>query len=171
MAMLVEPGPDDLDALLALSNAHEMEIGRFSKPAFAELVALSFRTRMTRERNAFLIALSGRAPDDAPNYRWFAARFDRFVYIDRVVVAAHARKRGLGKLLYCDVMAAAHRAGYTRICCEVNVDPPNPGSDAFHANLGFEEVGRAFLARRGKTVRYLMRPLDFDPRNTVRPRP
>jgi predicted GNAT superfamily acetyltransferase len=33
--------------------------------------------------------------------------------------------------------------------------PPNPGSDAFHAALGFREVGRAFLADRGKAVRYL----------------
>src|SRR5579862_5914074 len=87
MTTLVEPGPDDLDALLALSNAHEKEIGCFGRDAFAELVTLSFRTRMTRERDAFLIALAERAPADAPNYRWFAARFERFVYIDRVVVA------------------------------------------------------------------------------------
>ena len=38
-----------------------------------------------------------------------------------------------------------------------NTDPPNPGSDAFHARLGFHEVGRAFLADRGKSVRYLER--------------
>jgi hypothetical protein len=159
MPALVAPGPDDLDALLALSNAHEKEIGRLSKAAFAELVALSFRTRMTEERDAFLIALSEFAPDDAPNHRWFAARFDRFVYIDRVAVAAQSRKRGLGKLLYCDLMLAAREAGYTRVCCEVNVEPPNPGSDAFHANLGFEEIGRAFVPEREKTVRYLVRGL------------
>jgi predicted GNAT superfamily acetyltransferase len=163
MPTLIEPGPGDLDALLALSNAHEKEIGKFSKTAFTELVALSFRTRMTEERDAFLIALSGRAPDDAPNYRWFAAHFDGFVYIDRVAVAAQSRKRGLGRLLYCDVMQAARAAGYAHVCCEVNIDPPNPGSDAFHANMGFEEIGRAFLPERGKTVRYLMRTLAFDP--------
>src|SRR5947207_9543202 len=71
MPTLVAPGPDDLDALLALSNAHEEEIGRFSRAAFAELVALSFRTRMTAERDAFLIVLSKFAPEDAPNHRWF----------------------------------------------------------------------------------------------------
>jgi len=159
MPKLVEPGPGDLEALLALSNAHEKEIGSFSKAAFAELVALSFRARMTEERDAFLIALSGRAPADAPNFRWFAARFDRFVYIDRVVVAERSRKRGLGRLLYCDLMTAARDAGHTRLCCEVNIDPPNPGSDAFHASLGFGEIGSAYLPARGKTVRYLMRAL------------
>src|SRR5205085_5114221 len=61
MPNLVEPSPDDLDALLALSNAYEKEIGRVSETAFAKLVALSFRTRMTDKRDAFLIALSQRA--------------------------------------------------------------------------------------------------------------
>ena len=156
---LVEPGHDDLEVLLALSNAHEEEIGRFTKETFAELVALSFRTRMTRERDAFVIALADRAPANAPNWRWFATRFARFVYIDRVVVQKSARKRGLGKLLYDDVMAAARSAGRTLVCCEVNVDPPNPDSDAFHARMEFSEVGRAWLPDRGKTVRYLMRDL------------
>ena len=156
---LVEPVSADLDALLALSNAHEKEIGSFTKEAFAELIALSFRTRMTDERDAFLTALSERAPENAPNWLWFATRFPRFVYVDRVVVAECSRKRGLGKLLYNDLIEAALRAGHTRVCCEVNIDPPNPSSDAFHAKMGFEEIGRAWLPDRGKTVRYLMRDL------------
>lgn len=159
MTVLVGPSPEDLNALLALSNAHEKEIGRFTKEAFAELVALSFRTRMTGQRDAFLIALSERAPANAPNWHWFAARFPRFVYIDRVVVAEASRNCGLGKLLYEDVTQAAQAAAHTRICCEVNIDPPNPGSDAFHARMGFEEIGRAYLPDRCKTVRYLVRDL------------
>jgi predicted GNAT superfamily acetyltransferase len=169
MPKLVEPETADLDLLLSLSNAHENEIGRFSRDAFVELVALSFRTRMTKDRNAFLIALAEHAPEDAPNYRWFAQRFERFVYIDRVVVAASARKRGLGRLLYDDLMAAACAKGYARVCCEVNSDPPNPDSDAFHARLGFDEVGRAHLPTRGKAVRYLMREVSPARGNTARP--
>ena len=44
------------------------------------------------------------------------------------------------------------------LCCEVNIDPPNPVSDAFHAFFGFVEVGWAFLPDRGKSVRYLELP-------------
>jgi hypothetical protein len=149
------PEPGDLEALRALSNSHVREIGTIGRLAFEELVAMSFRTRLTTTRDAFLIALSDRAPAIAPNYRWFAARFESFVYVDRVLVAEHARKRGTGRLLYEDLIAAAGRAGHTRICCEVNIDPPNPVSDAFHVALGFVEIGRAFLPDRGKTVRYL----------------
>lgn len=159
MEELRAPESGDIDALLALSNAHAGEIGTFTREAFAELVAMSFRTRMTETRDAFLIALADRAPGIAPNYWWFAERFNRFVYVDRVVVAETARKRGLGRLLYRDLMNAALATGYTSICCEVNIDPPNPVSDAFHAALGFAEIGRAFLPDRGKTVRYLVREL------------
>jgi uncharacterized protein len=168
-AGLREPGPADLDALLALSNGQDRELGILGKEAFAQLIAMSFRTRMTDARDGFLIALAERAPEFAPNYRWFADRFDRFVYIDRVVVADRARRKGLGRLLYADLVEAAADAGYARVCCEVNIDPPNPVSDAFHAALGFAEIGRTWLPDRRKTVRYLMRAVQRCHANRARP--
>lgn len=155
----------DLETLLALSNSHEREIGATTRAAFEELVGMSFRARMTKTGDAFLVALADRAPAIAPNYRWFAARLERFVYVDRVVVALAARHRGLGRLLYGDLVAAAAQSGFERICCEVNIVPPNPASDAFHAALGFTEIGRAFLPDRGKTVRYLTLELAAAARN------
>jgi predicted GNAT superfamily acetyltransferase len=152
--ILRAPGPADLDTLLALSNLQEREIGIFTKAAFAELVGMSFRTRMTAAGDAFLITLADRAPAVAPNYRWFAERFDRFAYVDRVVVAAASRRKGLAGILYRDLIDAARHAGLGRLCCEINIEPPNPASDAFHVALGFEEIGRAYLPDREKTVRY-----------------
>lgn len=157
--ILRAPRSSDLDTLLALSNAHADEIGVFTRAAFSELVAMSFRTRLTETGDAFLIALADRAPQVAPNYRWFRERFGRFVYVDRIVVAEGSRRRGLARILYADLIDAARSADYERVCCEVNIDPPNPVSDAVHAALGFEEIGRAHLPDRGKTVRYLMRSL------------
>ncbi len=150
------PDEGDLEAMLALNNAHEREVGLSTTRAFADLIAMSFRTRVTPDGDAFLIALAERAPEVAPNYRWFAERFDGFVYIDRVMVAERARRKGYGRLLYHDLLLAAAKAGYDLVCCEINTDPPNPVSDAFHASFGFEEVGRAFLPDRGKSVRYLV---------------
>jgi hypothetical protein len=54
------------------------------------------------------------------------------------------------------VFAEARAAGHERVVCEINFDPPNPGSDAFHAKLGFSEIGRATLANC-KSLRYLER--------------
>jgi predicted GNAT superfamily acetyltransferase len=43
-------------------------------------------------------------------------------------------------------------AGHDRVVCEVNVDPPNPTSRAFHLRMGFGEVGHATLPGGTKTV-------------------
>ena len=50
-------------------------------------------------------------------------------------------------------------AGHDIVACEVNLDPPNPGSLAFHAALGFEDVGTASIYGGKRTVRYFIRRL------------
>src|ERR1035437_2646288 len=88
------------------------------------------------------------------NILWFCARYPRFVYVDRIVVASSARGRGCARRLYRDLFEYAVRAGHERVVCEVNISPPNPASNAFHAALGFVEVGTASVysgARRART--------------------
>jgi uncharacterized protein len=41
----------------------------------------------------------------------------------------------------------------------VNVQPPNPASDAFHEALGFSGVGRAVIQDGEKQVRYLVKTI------------
>ena len=96
---------------------------------------------------------------DSPNFLWFKARYPRFVYVDRIAVAAAARGRGHARSLYGDLFGAALAKGHKVVVCEVNSDPPNPASDAFHAALGFSEVGQAAIHGGKKTVRYFARPL------------
>ena len=103
--------------------------------------------------DGFLLGYGPGSAYDSPNYRWFAERLERFAYIDRVIVAPHAQGAGLARRLY-DAFAAAQPGP---LVCEVNSQPPNPGSDAFHDRLGFTEMGRADLGP-GKAVRYLIRP-------------
>jgi uncharacterized protein len=124
-----------------------------------------------RGLDAFLLAFDQDAPYDSPNFLWFRARYPRFVYIDRIAVTPSARGRGLARLLYCDLFDAARRRGHTHIACEVNVDPPNPTSDAFHAALGFVEVGCASIHDGSKTVRYLERTLHVTTRAATKFRP
>ena len=78
---------------------------------------------------------------DSPNFLWFRQRYERFVYVDRVVTAGAARGRGLAGRLYRELVERARGAGHERIVCEVNADPPNPGSEAFHRKFGFRPVG------------------------------
>lgn len=101
---------------------------------------------------AFLLAFREGADYDSPNYRWFAARYERFLYIDRVVVANVFQGRGLGALLYADLFDFARTSGARRVTCEFDVDPPNEASRRFHARHGFVEVGGQAVAGGKKTV-------------------
>ena len=104
-----------------------------------------------------MLAFDQDARYDSPNFIWFRARYPRFVYVDRIVVAPTARGRGCARRLYDDLFEHAVRAGHDRIVCEVNKTPPNAASDAFHAALDFVEVGTASVHGGSRTVRYLSR--------------
>lgn len=142
------------EALLALNNAHAVELSFADEARMDLLVREAFLAARVGMLDALLLAFAPGADYDSANYRWFAARYDSFVYVDRVVTAAHARGKGHARRLYAHLFAAAREAGHARIVCEVNSDPPNPASDAFHAALGFRPVGEALLGN-GKTVTYL----------------
>ncbi|MBX9911861.1 MAG: GNAT family N-acetyltransferase [Beijerinckiaceae bacterium] len=147
------------EALLTLNNSHAAELSWTDQPRLLHLVSQAFLARRVGEADALLIAFDQDADYDSPNFFWFRAAYPRFVYVDRIVVAREARGRGLAARLYADLFEAAGRAGHDRIVCEVNSDPPNPASDAFHERLGFRQVGTAAIHGGAKTVTYLMRPL------------
>lgn len=88
----------------------------------------------------FVVTVAPGTAYDSENYRWFAERYDDFVYLDRVVVAPGARRRGVAGGVY-DVLES-EAAARGRLVLEVNVEPPNEASLAFHRARGFVEVGR-----------------------------
>lgn len=158
--MTIAPiAPADEPAMLALNNLHAEELSWLDAARLSHLVRQAFYARRIGTLDAFILAFDEAADYDSPNYLWFRQRHRRFVYVDRIAVAAHARGRGLARLIYRDLFAAAQAAGHERVVCEVNSDPPNPASDAFHAALGFGEVGSASLDGGRKSVRYFERPL------------
>lgn len=78
---------------------------------------------------------------DSANYRWFSQRYsDGFAYLDRIVVDDRFRRRGLASAVYDQVEEAA-AAAYGRLVLEVNLEPPNEASLAFHRGRGYQEVG------------------------------
>jgi len=144
-------------AILALNNAHPVELSWLDVDRLKLLVRQAFYARVIGRADAFLLAFDQSADYDSPNYMWFRRRYARFVYVDRIVVAPSWRGRGYARLLYTDLFEQARRVAQQLIVCEVNSDPPNPASDAFHAAFEFQEVGQATIHRGSKTVRYLAR--------------
>lgn len=151
--------PADEAAILALNNEHAAELSWLEPERLSYLLGQAFHTRRIGRLEAFLMAFDQDAAYDSPNYLWFRSRYPRFVYVDRVVVANAARGRGHARRLYTDLFDVAARAGHTLVTCEVNAEPPNPASDAFHAALGFTEVGDAVIHGGAKSVRYFERKI------------
>jgi uncharacterized protein len=150
----------DENAMLVLNNEHREETSELDGTKLQALIAQGFHVGLRNGgRDAFLIAFDQDAISASPNFQWFKSRYKRFVYIDRVIVASDKRGRGVARGLYADLFAAAAQAGHSLVGCEVNVEPPNPVSDAFHEALGFAEVGRATLFGGEKIVRYLVKPV------------
>jgi hypothetical protein len=144
---------DEAD-ILALNNEHAAELSWLEAERLSFLLGEAFYARRIGDLEAFIMTFDQEANYDSPNFIWFRERYERFIYVDRVVVAAPARGRGHARRLYQDLFEHAERAGHTLVTCEVNADPPNPASDAFHAALGFTEVGDAVIHGGKKAVRY-----------------
>ncbi len=153
------PTDADLPALLTLNNDHALELSELTADELRELLKIAWRTRVTDDAAAMVIAFDQDTVRDSQNFSWFKQRYDRFVYIDRVVVALSLRGQGVARALYDDVISAARAESHTVLCAEVNLEPPNPVSDALHAAMGFSPVGQAPLIGTDKSVRYFTRPL------------
>ena len=148
-------GAGDHAQVLALNNEFALETSFLDEARLAAMLDEAFLATSIGAVDAFLIVFDERAHYDSPNFAWFQARFPHFLYVDRIITGPQARGKGYARALYLDLFAQAAATGHERVVCEVNFDPPNPVSDAFHAALGFTEVGRQLLHGSSKTVRYL----------------
>jgi len=145
----------DFPAILRLNEESVRFLSPLTEARLAALHGQACWHRVGEENGqlvAFLLALREGADYDSPNYRWFAARYERFFYVDRVVVAAAAHGHGWGRRLYEDAFAAAAQLGIATVTCEFDVEPPNPVSEQFHRRFGFREVGRQSVAGGAKMV-------------------
>lgn len=133
----------DTAAVLALNNANTPHVNALTTEEFSWLQshAAYFRVAVDATGVAgFVLCLAAGLDYWSDNYKWFAARYDDYLYLDRVVVAERARRLGVGRALVADLhqMAAGR---WPRVTLEVNLRPANPNSVAFHAALGYEAVG------------------------------
>lgn len=152
----------DADALAMLNNAATPAVPITEPSGLARLVDLA-DLALGLERDGrlvgFVIAIGPQASYDSENYAYFESRGVDHLYVDRIVIAESERGTGLGAVLYEQVFDAARAAGRHEVTCEVNLDPPNPGSQAFHARLGFEQVGVQATKGGAVTVSLLAAPV------------
>jgi predicted GNAT superfamily acetyltransferase len=154
-----DAGPEDLEAVLALNEAAVPAVNSVPMAQMEKFLreAAYFRVALVDGAIAgFLVGLTPDADYSSPNFLWFRRHYDDFAYVDRIAIAEHARRFGLGTALYRDF---ERRLGEQapRLACEVNLKPPNEPSMRFHERFGFVRVGENPVD--GKVVAMLVKEL------------
>lgn len=152
--------PADLTTLHRINEASTPGVGSVAEDRLHRLMSMSLTTLVAEDDGGiagFILCLSEGCAYDSPNYTWVSKRYDRFGYVDRVAVAPARRGQGVGGQLY-NALEDALKGERPLLLCEVNEQPPNPGSLRFHRRRGFAEAGRQVFAA-DKAVVYLSKSL------------
>ncbi len=153
----------DFEALLALNEdsvPHVNSIDAAQMERFLQQAAAFFKIVDGEKLVGFVISLVAGADYHSPNYTWFARQLTQFLYIDRIMVHPDYRRLGVASLIYRELQKRALAKGLTKLCCEVNLMPPNPDSLALHFSLGFIQVGAQHTNGGEKEVALLVKPLE-----------
>ncbi len=140
--------PTDLERIVELNNQAYPAVPVTTPEEMTALVELSSLGVVAENDGrviGFVLAIDPGSNYTSENYTFFTERAAdtglASLYVDRVVIDVNDRGRGTGRLLYSAVFDRARADGRDEVTCEVNLDPPNPGSLAFHARLQFARVG------------------------------
>lgn len=159
---------DDYSRLLHLNNLAVPNVNCIPTETLAALHHQSIYlgvARTSEEIAGFLLVLPYTADYESPNFQYFKRRYDVFAYVDRIVVDPRLRSSGVGASLYQDLHSVLDILDdvYPLLACEVNLEPPNPGSLRFHERLGFNSVGTQQTEGGSKRVTLLTKALSRNP--------
>ena len=114
-------------------------------------------TKIDDRLAGFMIGLRPGTNYKSTNYRWFCQHYDDFAYVDRIVVAGWAQRRGIAEALYREF--ADTQSDAPVMTCEVNLRPANEGSMNFHKRMGFTQVASQEIDGGKKEVALLEKKL------------
>ena len=133
----------DHSRVLELNLASEHHLSPLDRGRLEWISALACRCVVVEsavEVVGFAFSIAPDSAYDSRNYAWLSQRFERFLYVDRVVVCERSRRRGIATLIYDELEVTA--VAFGRVVCDINVEPPNEASLAFHRARGYREQGR-----------------------------
>lgn len=100
---------------------------------------------------AFILALEQGQPYQSENYAWFEHNLNDYYYVDRLAILPNYHRLGIGSLMHNSVKAYAIEKGIKQIALEIDIQPINEVSLAFHKQLGFKEID-TLVTNQGKKI-------------------
>ena len=134
--------PADHDDVLALNERHVELLAPLDRARLLELLDAADHADVIDVDGSFagfVITFATGSSYDGENFAWFSERYDDHCYLDRIVLHEDFQRRGLGSRVYDELEGSCGRPVFA---LEVNLDPPNEPSLAFHRARGYAEVGQ-----------------------------
>ena len=131
--------PRDHAFVLELNRLHERLTAPLSQTRLLELLGWADRADVVEVEGTpagFVFTFASGTSYDSANYLEFGRLFPEFTYLDRIVIDSAFQRRGLGNAVYDDLETTAG----LRMVLEVNIDPPNEPSLAFHEARGYRRL-------------------------------
>jgi uncharacterized protein len=150
---------DHPNTLLEINNAAVPDIGVLNPVKaqwLVEHLMMPGLVLLDGQTAGIIVVLNEHCGYDSDYYRWFTDRYENFLYIDRIVVAAWARGKGVAKQIYQMVEQTAQEYELA-IVADVYSEPPNVPSLKFHEAMGYKIIGTAYMADQKKTVAKFMK--------------
>jgi predicted GNAT superfamily acetyltransferase len=135
--------PHEHATVVALNDRYVELTAPMDEARLAELVAEAEHADVIEvdgQFAGFVLTFAAGAAYDGTHFSWFAQRYDDYCYLDRIVIHEDFQRRGLGTFAY-DALEGS--CGKPVFALEVNIDPPNEPSLAFHRARGFTEVAQS----------------------------
>lgn len=153
--IITDAGPEHYGDILAINERLVRFLAPMDMPLLEEMAAMSALIKVAVADGrvaAFLLCFREGTEYQSVNYKWFSSRYDKFLYVDRVVVLEEYQDMGIGRAFYELVKDQARAAGAERVTAEIDILPANPKSLRFHKAFGFQEVGTQLVADGKKQV-------------------
>lgn len=132
---------DDPGTLLEINNAAVPDVGVLTTVKaqwLADHMVIPGLAVLDGRQAGVVVVLSDNSGYDSDYYRWFTARYQNFLYVDRIVVADWTRGRGVAQALYEAINRMAQERRLA-IVADVYSEPPNTPSLNFTAKWGFKK--------------------------------
>ena len=133
-----------LQSIYDLNQANTPEVGSLDSmnhlKKLIELSAYNLLVLSNDEIAGFIICMREDSTYGSENYKFFAQRLKKFLYVDRVAIDERHRRAGLGQAIYENIFTQASNDNLP-IALEVNTQPVNQPSLNFHEKMGFDRIG------------------------------
>ena len=133
-----------LQSIYDLNQANTPEVGSLESmyhlKQLIEFSSYNLLVLCNDEIVGFIICMREGSVYGSENYKFFAQKLKKFLYVDRVAIDERHRRAGLGKAIYEDISTHASNDNLP-IALEVNTQPVNQPSLDFHEKMGFDRIG------------------------------